>query len=165
MLLTLVACTAPTDSESRATTTRPTSTSTPTPKVSSAMPEPEITESEATTVRFISGNTSVDVAIPPNNPTARDFLSMLPLTLSVEEFAGREKIGTLPRKLKTAGFPGSEPENGDLIYFIPWGNVGFYYNTDGIGYSDQTVHLGTYKATPDQLARLEGSNVTIEVVK
>lgn len=159
LMLTLVACTAPTDSGSRATM-RPTST----PKASSAMPEPEKTESEATTVRFTSGDTSVEVTITPDNPTARDFLSMLPLTVSVEEFNGREKISTLPRKLETAGSPGSDPENGDLIYFIPWGNLGFYYNTDGIGYSDQTIHLGTYNASPEQLARLESSNVTIEVV-
>jgi hypothetical protein len=129
------------------------------------MPEPETTESETATVRFTSGDASVDVTITPDNPTARDFLSMLPLTVSVEEFNGREKISTLPRNLEIAGSPGSDPKNGDLIYFIPWGNIGFYYNTDGIGYSDQTIHLGTYNATPEQLARLEGSNVTIEVVK
>ena len=108
--------------------------------------------------------TSVDVTIKPDNPTARDFLSMLPLTLPIEEFAGREKLGDLPRELVTQGSPGSDPEDGDLIYFKPWGNLGFYYNTDGIGYSDQTIHLGTYKATREQLELLEGNNVTVELV-
>ncbi len=64
----------------------------------------------------------------------------------------------------TEGSPGSDPADGDLIYFIPWGNLGFYYNTDGIGYSDQTIHLGTYQATREQLERLEGNNVTVELV-
>ncbi|MER5338584.1 cyclophilin-like fold protein [Micromonospora sp. NPDC002717] len=54
--------------------------------------------------------------------------------------------------------------NGHLIYFIPWGNIGFYYNTDGIGYSDQTLHLGTYNATLKELERLEGQ-ATVEIVR
>lgn len=112
-----------------------------------------------TVVRFSAGSTSIEVTIDQDNPAVRDFLSMLPLTLKLEEFAGREKIGYLPRKLRTIGSPGSDPEDGD------WGNIGFYYNTDGIGYSDQTIHLGTYKASLDQLKRLEGRPVTIDVAR
>ncbi len=47
-------------------------------------------------MRFTSGETSVEVTIKPDNPTARDFLSMLPLTVPIEEFAGREKLADLP---------------------------------------------------------------------
>ncbi len=43
-------------------------------------------------VRFSTGLTSVDVTIDADNPAVRDFLAMLPLTLTVEEFAGREKL-------------------------------------------------------------------------
>jgi hypothetical protein len=116
-----------------------------------------------TTVRFSSDTTSVDVTIGEDNPAVRDFLSMLPLTLTVEEFAGREKISYLPRELRHRGSPGSDPESGDLIYFVPWGNLGFYYNAEGIGHSDDTIHLGTYDASLDQLERLEGE-VTVEVI-
>jgi hypothetical protein len=116
-----------------------------------------------TTVRFSSNRTSVDVTIGEDNPAARDFLSMLPLTLTIEEFAGREKISYLPRDLRHRGSSGSDPESGDLIYFVPWGNLGFYYNAEGIGYSDDTIHLGTYDASLDQLERLEGE-VTVEVI-
>jgi hypothetical protein len=118
-----------------------------------------------TVVRFSAGATSVEVTIGEDNPAVRDFLSMLPLTLTLEEFAGREKIAYLPRELTHAGSPGSDPENGDLIYYVPWGNLGFYYNTAGIGYSDQTIHFGTYDASLDQLAQLEGQDVTVEVVR
>ncbi len=117
-----------------------------------------------TVVRFSAGSTSVEVTIDQDNPAVRDLLSMLPLTLKLEEYNGREKIGYLPRKLKLNGSPGSDPEDGDLIYFVPWGNIGFYYNTAGIGYSDLTIHLGVYKATLEQLNRLEGRPVTIEIV-
>jgi hypothetical protein len=49
-----------------------------------------------------------------DNPAVCYFLSMLPLTLTLEEFAGREKIAYLPRELAHAGSPGSDPEDGDL---------------------------------------------------
>ncbi|MGB8712665.1 MAG: cyclophilin-like fold protein [Onishia taeanensis] len=123
-------------------------------------PENQVT---GTVVRFTAGSTSVDVTIDQDSPAARDFLSMLPFTLTLEEFNGKEKIGNLPRKLKYRGSPGSDPEDGDLIYFVPWGNLGFYYNAIGIGYSDQTIHLGTYQASPEKLEQLEGQSITVEV--
>ena len=89
---------------------------------------------------------------------------MLSLTLAFEEFYGREKISYLPRRLDTAGSEGSDPEDGDLIYFVPWGNLGFYYNTEGVGYSDEVIRLGTYEASLDELAQLEGDGVTVEIV-
>lgn len=114
-------------------------------------------------VRFTGGGTSVDVTIGADTPTTRDFLSLLPLTMELEELNGREKIGYPPRELDVDGTPGSDPENGDLIYFTPWGNIGFYYDADGIEYSDQTLHLGTYEAGRDQLDRLASGEVTVEV--
>lgn len=117
-----------------------------------------------TVVRFTSGSTAVDVTIDEDGLVARDFLSMLPLTLTFEEFNGREKIAYLPRELIHDESPGSDPEDGDLIYYVPWGNLGFYYDTSGIGYSDDTIHLGTYEASLDQLKQLEGDGVTVDIV-
>jgi hypothetical protein len=118
-----------------------------------------------TVVRFAAGSAFVDVTVGEDNPAARDFLSMLPITLKPEEFNGREKIGHLPRMLKHQGSPGSDPEDGDLIYYVPWGNIGSYYNTAGIGYSDQTIHIGTYRASPEELGKLDGRPVTVEVAR
>jgi hypothetical protein len=84
--------------------------------------------------------------------------SVLPATTSTATTKRR-----LPTRLRHRGSPGSDPESGDLIYFVPWGNLGFYYNAEGIGYSDDTIHLGTYDASLDQLKRLEGE-VTVEVI-
>jgi hypothetical protein len=141
-----------------ASDTQPTS---PQPATTSA--DSDARQVVGTIVRISSNTASVDVTIDEDNPAARDFLSMLPLTITLEEFAGREKISYLPRKLRHSGSPGSDPESGDLIYFVPWGNLGFYYNAEGIGYSDDTIHLGTYDASLDQLERLEGE-VTVEVI-
>lgn len=107
-------------------------------------------------VRFTADATSVDVTIGQDNPAVRDFLMMLPLSVKLQEFNRRQKIAYLPRKLRYNGSLCSHPKDGDLIYFIPWGNLGLYYDTTGFGYSDQTVHIGTYKAS---LKQLENSKV------
>lgn len=163
----------PTVAPTVAPPTEPASTDTPapptiapsTPPASSGTPEGGVDQVVGTVVRFSAGSTSVEVTIDEDNPAVRDFFSMLPLTLTLEEFAGREKIAYLPRELAHAGSPGSDPEDGDLIYYVPWGNIGFYYNTAGIGYSDQTIHLGTYDASLEQLEQLEGQDVIVEVVR
>ena len=133
-------------------------TTNPTPDTSTA-------PAAATVVRFSSGDAFVDVTITDDNATIRDFRSMLPLSLRFEEFNGREKISYLPRPLDTTDTPGSDPEDGDLIYYTPWGNLGFYYDAAGIEHSDQVIHLGTFTATVDQLTQLEGGDVTLAILE
>jgi Cyclophilin-like family len=62
------------------------------PAASSPDPSHASSTIEGTVVRFTAGDTHIDVTLDADNPTTRDFLSMLPLTLSFEEFNGREKI-------------------------------------------------------------------------
>jgi len=118
-----------------------------------------------TVVRFSTEDAHVDVTITTDGPTSRDFLALLPTTLAIEEFASAEKISYLPRRLVTDGSQGSDPEDGDLIYYAPWGNIGFYYDTSGVGYSDQTINIGRYDATEADLQQLESSQVRVEVVR
>ncbi|WP_372453598.1 cyclophilin-like fold protein [Acrocarpospora catenulata] len=126
-------------------------------------------------LRSASGRRAASCASPPAIPLSTSSwgpktpqlgtFSRCPLAISFEEFNGREKIGYLPRKLNTTGSPGSDPEDGDLIYFVPWGNLGFYYNTAGVGYSDQVIHIGTYNATAEQLQRLQEGDVTVALAE
>lgn len=117
-----------------------------------------------TTLRLTRGSTSVDVHIDGDHPAARSLVAQVPFTTTLRDLSGREKIGDPPSPLTTDGSPGSDPEDGDLIYYVPWGNLGFYYDASGIGYSDDTIHLGTYDATPQQLAGLEG-RVEVTIVR
>lgn len=62
------------------------------------------------------------------NPSARDLFSMLPLDLTVDDYATNEKIAYLPRKLTEEGSGrfGNEAV-GDLCYYAPWGNLAMFH--------------------------------------
>lgn len=63
-----------------------------------------------------------------DNPSARDFASMLPLSLKIEDYGRNEKIVYLPRKLTEDGSgPFGNEQPGDLCYFKPWGNLALFY--------------------------------------
>ncbi|MEU0882499.1 cyclophilin-like fold protein [Lentzea sp. NPDC005914] len=117
---------------------------------------------DTTRVRFSAGDAEIVIRVA-DNPTSRDFVSNLPLTLTFEEFAGKEKISYLSERLTTNGSSGTATRNGDLIYYVPWGNLGFFYNAGG-GPSDDVITIGTVESGMDQLNRLEQGQVTVEVV-
>ena len=63
-----------------------------------------------------------------DNPSARDFASMLPLDLTIKDYGSNEKIAYLPRKLTTEGSgPFSNERPYDLCYYMPWGNLAMFY--------------------------------------
>ena len=75
----------------------------------------------------VNGNEEVFVSLD-DNQASRDFLEMLPLTLTFEDFNSTEKIATLPNELSTEGQPsGYTPEIGDFAYYAPWGNISVFY--------------------------------------
>jgi hypothetical protein len=62
-----------------------------------------------------------------DNATSRDFVSLLPMDLTLEDYAATEKISNLPRRLSTEGAPpGSDPSLGDIAYYAPWGNLAIF---------------------------------------
>lgn len=84
---------------------------------------------EPTDVRIrITFNDRSITATLYDNPSARDFNSMLPLDLTIEDFGRNEKIVHLPRKLTEDGSgPFGNEQPGDLCYFKPWGNLALFY--------------------------------------
>ena len=144
---------APDDTEPRRSP-EPTPTAVPAPsppRVETPAAEPSSAPVEGAVVRFSTPEASVDVTISADNAATRGFLSMLPLTLSFSDFSGREKVADLPRGLDRNGVPGSDPEDGDLISYIPWSNLAFYYDASGIGFDENVVRLGTTAATLPEL--------------
>ena len=118
-----------------------------------------------TRARFTLDDIEIVVHIA-DNPTSRDFVSMLPLTLEFEDFASMEKLSYLPRELTVEGSPSTTPRNGDLIYFVPWGNLGFYYDVDrrDPSFDDRVILIGTIETGEDVLGRLECGPVHVEIV-
>lgn len=80
-----------------------------------------------------------------DHPTTRDLISMLPLTLSIEDFSTNEKLAHLPRRLDEGGLADFTDEApGDLCYFRGWGNLAFFHKAY------------TYRGDLIRLGRIEG---------
>lgn len=94
--------------------------------------------------------------------TTRSFLALLPMTVRFTDFGGREKVATPTGSLDNTGAAGLDPEAGDLFSYLPWGNIGFFYDGRDTGYSTSLTKLG-HTLDLDQLTHLEG-DVTIAIV-
>ena len=77
----------------------------------------------------IGGN--ILVASLADNATAKDFVSALPLTLSMKDLFGREKYANLPKELSEKGPRSKNYEVGDIAYWSPSNDVAIYYHQDG----------------------------------
>jgi hypothetical protein len=97
---------------------------------------------DATSMKIrIEFNGATMTAALYDNPSARDFAAMLPLDLTIENYANNEKIAYLPRKLTEEGSgPFTNEAPGDLCYYAPWGNLAFFYA--GYRYSRGLIRLG-----------------------
>ena len=108
-------------------------------------------------------NGKVITATLIDNATAKDFVSLLPMTLTLEDYEVTEKISYLPRKLSTAGAPaGSDPSVGDITYYAPWRNLAIFYRD--FGYSRGLIQLGWIDSGIEALNVPGPLKVTIEPV-
>jgi len=73
------------------------------------------------------GNTILTATLV-DNPTARDFITLLPLTVKLDDFNNTEKIFYPDRKLSIQEAPSNiNPVSGDITYYSPWGNIAIFY--------------------------------------
>ena len=79
----------------------------------------------------LSVNNKVLTATLADNKTARDFISLLPLTLTMNDLFGREKYARLPRAISQEGKRTHTYEIGDIAYWSPGPDVAIYYRQDG----------------------------------
>jgi len=125
---------------------------------------PAVSSQEANTmkIRLTFDGKAVEATLL-DNATARDFLSLLPMTLTLEDYNATEKIGYPPRKLSTAGAPaGVDPSVGDIAYYAPWGNLAIFYKD--FGYSKGLIRLGRIDAGVKAFNVSGALKVTIERV-
>jgi hypothetical protein len=131
-------------------------------QATSAQPAPE-NRPRAMKIRITIDSASISAQLE-DNPSARDFASLLPLTVALEDYARTEKITYLPRKLSTADAPaGVDPSIGDVAYYAPWGNLAIFYRD--FGYSSGLIKLGTIDPSAvAALSRSGSGQATIELV-
>ena len=96
-------------------------------------------------IRLTFNNQSM-IATLYDNPSARDLMSLLPLDLTIDNYANNEKIAYLPRKLTEEGSgPFGNEAPGDLCYFAPWGNLALFYA--GYRWSEGVIRLGRFEGS------------------
>jgi len=66
-----------------------------------------------------------------DSPSTRDFLSLLPLTLTMNDLFKREKFALLPRALSTEGKHTHSYALGDIAYWPPGPDIAIFYHHDG----------------------------------
>jgi len=99
-----------------------------------------------------------------DSETSRDFASLLPLTLTLNDYAATEKISELPRRLSTQGAQaGYRPAVGDLTYYSPWGNLAIFHKD--FSYSGGLVQLGRLDSGVEIMKRPGPIKATIEVIR
>jgi hypothetical protein len=81
-------------------------------------------------LRITVGNTVLTAGLI-NNETARDFLTLLPMTVRASDYVSREKYWHLSRALATKSEHENEYERGDLGFWIPNNDMALFYNHDG----------------------------------
>jgi hypothetical protein len=81
-------------------------------------------------VRITVGDRSI-VATLANSEAARDFASLLPLTLAMNDLFRREKFAPLPRAISQQGTRTRDYAVGTIGYWAPGPDVAIFYRQDG----------------------------------
>lgn len=90
-----------------------------------------------------------------DSPAARDFATLLPLDLTLSDYASAEKVADLPRSLTTEQAPPSyAARGGDITYYAPWGNLAIFYRD--FRSATGLVRLGAFDGDIDVLVRQAG---------
>src|SRR2546423_15201784 len=66
-----------------------------------------------------------------DSKTTRDFVSLLPLTLTMNDLFRREKFAHLPRAISEEGKRIHTYEVGQVVYWSPGPDVAIFYRNDG----------------------------------
>ena len=117
----------------------------------------------ATRVRITVGGKSV-VATLVSSEAARDFASLLPLTLAMNDLFRREKFAPLPRAISEQGTRTHDYAIGTIGYWPPGPDVAIFYRQDGERIPDPgLIVLGKVKAGIEALNVRGAIEATIEL--
>ena len=137
--------------------------------IATAMPAVIVIASaaEANTMKIrITLNGKAITATLIDSETTRDFISLLPLTLTMNDLFGREKFGHLPRAISEGGKRTRTYEVGDVICWSPGPDVAVFYRHDGPSIpSPGIIVMGKIDSGVEALNVPGSVKVTIELIK
>lgn len=114
-------------------------------------------------ISIIIGGKSVTATLAGND-TAKDFVSLLPLTLTLKDYADNEKISDLTKRLSAKNAPATyDPSAGDITYYAPWGNLALFHK-DGHD-SPGLIKLGSIDSGIELLRQPGALKATFECMK
>ncbi|MFJ8000305.1 cyclophilin-like fold protein [Streptomyces sp. NPDC096310] len=116
-------------------------------------------------IRLTAGEAVLNATLD-DNATARDFASLLPLTLQMNDLFKREKYAHLPRSLSAGGESRSSYEIGSIAYWSPGPDIAIFYDHDGQSIpAPGIVILAEINSGADAFKKYDGAvDVTIEAV-
>src|SRR5438093_12728298 len=117
-------------------------------------------------IRLTLDNGKTITATLIDSETTRDFVSLLPLTLTMNDLFGREKFGHLPRAIAEGGKRTRTYEVGQVIYWSPGPDVAIFYRHGGQSIpSPGIIVIGKIDSGVEALDVPDSVKVTIEPVK
>jgi hypothetical protein len=98
-----------------------------------------------------------------DSETTRDFVSLLPLTLTMNDLFRREKFAHLPRAISEGGRRTHAYEVGDVAYWPPGPDVAIFYCHDGQSISSGIIVIGKIESGVEALDVAGSVEVTVEL--
>lgn len=114
----------------------------------------------------ITANGKAMTATVADNQTARDFVAMFPLTLTMDDLFQREKFATLPKAVSQDGPRERTYRVGQIVYWSPKNDVAIFYRHDGQTVQNPgTIVLGVVEDGVEALSVPGRVTVTFELAK
>jgi hypothetical protein len=97
--------------------------------------------------------------------TTQDFISLLPLMLTMTDLFRREKFAHLPRALSEGGERTHTYEIGEVVYWPPGPDLAVFYRHDGQPISSGIIVIGKIDSGVEALNVPGSVNVTLELAQ
>jgi len=118
--------------------------------------------SSAARLRITIGDKSIEATLADTG-AARDFATLLPLTLAMNDLFRREKFATLPRAISEQGKRTHDYAVGTIGYWPPGPDVAIFYRQDGERFPDPgLIVIGKIRAGVEAFAVPGAIRATIE---
>jgi len=132
---------------------------------SKEIPVVDVAQVDTMKIRLKVGDQAMTATLI-DSETTRDFVSLLPLTFTMDDLFGREKFAHLPRAISEGGKRTRTYQVGDVIYWSPGPDVAIYYRHDGSSIpSPGIIVMGKIDSGIEALNVPGSVKVTIELVK